>query len=52
MLIIKHQNHFTNGLRSIFLTVVTGWPGFVHDAKVLQDTLVTYGDRFPILPKV
>jgi hypothetical protein len=31
--------------------VVTGWPGSVHDTRVLQDTLITYGDRFPHPPE-
>jgi hypothetical protein len=31
--------------------VVTGWPGSVHDTRVLQDTLITYDDRFPHPPK-
>jgi hypothetical protein len=30
--------------------VVTGWPGFMHDTRVLQDTLVTYSNRFPHPP--
>jgi hypothetical protein len=32
--------------------VVIGWPGSMHDTRVLQDTLITYGDRFPHPPKV
>jgi hypothetical protein len=35
-----------------FTFVVTGWPGSVHDTRVLQDTLITYADRSPIHPKV
>jgi hypothetical protein len=31
--------------------VVTGWPGSVHDTRVLHDTFVTYGDRFPHPPE-
>jgi hypothetical protein len=30
-----------------FIFVVTGWPGSVHDTRVLLDTLVTYKDQFP-----
>jgi hypothetical protein len=28
-----------------FMFVVTGWHGSVHDTRVLQDTVITYGDR-------
>jgi hypothetical protein len=31
--------------------VVTGCPGSVHDTRVLQDTLIMYGDRFPHPPE-
>jgi hypothetical protein len=34
-----------------FTFVVTGWPGSVHDTRVLQDTLITYADRFPHPPE-
>ena len=34
-----------------FTFVVIGWPGSVHDTRVLQDTLITYGDRFPHPPE-
>ena len=34
-----------------FTFVVTGWPGSVHDTRVLQDTLITYADRFPQPPE-
>jgi hypothetical protein len=34
-----------------FTFVVTGWPGSVHDTRVLQDTLIMYRDRFPHPPK-
>jgi hypothetical protein len=34
-----------------FTFVVTGWPGSVHDTRVLQDTLITCGDRFPHPPE-
>ncbi|XP_020396826.1 protein ALP1-like [Zea mays] len=34
-----------------FTFVVTGWPGSVHDTRVLQDTLLTYADRFPHPPE-
>ena len=30
-----------------FTFVVTGWPGSVHDTRVLLDTLVTYKEQFP-----
>jgi hypothetical protein len=30
-----------------FTFVVSGWPGFVHDTRVLLDTLLTYKDEFP-----
>ena len=33
-----------------FIFVVTGWPGSVHDTRVLLDTLVTYKDQFPHPP--
>jgi hypothetical protein len=34
-----------------FTFVVTGWPCLVHDTRVLQDTLITYADRFPHPPE-
>jgi hypothetical protein len=34
-----------------FTFVVTGWLGSVHDTIVLQDTLITYADRFPHPPE-
>jgi hypothetical protein len=34
-----------------FTFVVTGWPGSVHDTRVLQDILITYADRFPQPPE-
>jgi hypothetical protein len=34
-----------------FTFVVTGWLGSVHDTRVLQDTLITYADRFPHPPE-
>jgi hypothetical protein len=34
-----------------FTFVVTGWPGSVHDTRVLQDTLITYADMFPHPPE-
>ena len=34
-----------------FTFVVTGWLGSVHDTRVLQDTLITYEDRFPHPPE-
>jgi hypothetical protein len=34
-----------------FTFVVTGWPSSVHDTRVLQDTLITYADRFPHPPE-
>ena len=34
-----------------FTFVVTGWPGSVHDTRVLQDTLITYADRFAHPPE-
>ena len=33
-----------------FTFAVTGWPGSVHDTRVLLDTLVTYKDQFPHPP--
>jgi len=33
-----------------FTFVVTGWPGSVHDTRVLLDTQVTYKDQFPKPP--
>jgi len=30
-----------------FIFVVTGWPGSVHDTRVLLDTLLTCKDQFP-----
>ena len=33
-----------------FIFVVTGWPGSVHDTRVLLDTLLTYKDQFPHPP--
>jgi hypothetical protein len=30
-----------------FIFIVTGWPGSVHDTRVLLDTLLTYKDQFP-----
>ena len=33
-----------------FIFVVTGWPGSVHDTRVLLDTLLTYKDQFPKPP--
>jgi hypothetical protein len=35
-----------------FTFVVTGWPSSVHDTRVLQDTLITYADRFPHPPEI
>jgi hypothetical protein len=29
-----------------FTFVVTGWPGSVHDTRVLLDTLLKYKDQF------
>jgi hypothetical protein len=29
-----------------FIFVVTGWPGSVHDTRVLLHTLLTYKDQF------
>jgi hypothetical protein len=29
-----------------FTFVITGWPGSVHDTRVLLDTLLTYEDQF------
>jgi hypothetical protein len=34
-----------------FTFVVTGWPGSIHDTRVLHDTVITYDDRFPHPPK-
>ena len=34
-----------------FIFVVTGWPGSVHDSRVLLDTLVTYKEQFPHPPE-
>ena len=34
-----------------FIFVVTGWPGSVHDSRVLLDTLVTYKQQFPHPPE-
>jgi hypothetical protein len=34
-----------------FTFVVTSWPGSVHDTRVLQDTLITYADRFSHPPE-
>ena len=34
-----------------FIFVVTGWPGSVHDRRVLLDTLVTYKEQFPHPPE-
>jgi hypothetical protein len=31
--------------------VLTGWPGSVHDTRVLHDTLIVYGDRFLHTPE-
>ncbi|XP_072148458.1 uncharacterized protein [Setaria viridis] len=33
-----------------FTFAVTGWPGSVHDTRVLLDTLLTYRDQFPHPP--
>lgn len=33
-----------------FTFVVTGWPGSVHDTRVLLDTQLTYKDQFPRPP--
>ena len=33
-----------------FIFVVTGWPGSVHDTRLLLDTLLTYKDEFPHPP--
>ena len=34
-----------------FTFVVNGWPGSVHDTRILMDTLVTYKDQFPHAPE-
>lgn len=33
-----------------FIFVVTGWPGSAHDTRILNDTLLTYAQRFPKPP--
>jgi hypothetical protein len=33
-----------------FTFVVTGWPGSVHDTRVLFNTLLKYKDQFPKPP--
>ena len=34
-----------------FTFVVAGWPGSVHDMRVFNDAMTTYGDRFPHPPE-
>jgi hypothetical protein len=35
----------------MFTFVVTGWPGSVHDSRVLSDTVVTWKQQFPHPPE-
>jgi hypothetical protein len=34
----------------LFTFVVTGWPGSAHDTRILNDTLLTYTQKFPHPP--
>jgi hypothetical protein len=33
-----------------FTFVVTGWPGSAHDTRILNDTLITFANKFPYPP--
>jgi hypothetical protein len=33
-----------------FIFVIIGWPGSAHDTHILNDTLLTYAQKFPHPP--
>jgi hypothetical protein len=33
-----------------FTFVITGWPGSAYDTRILNDTLLTYAQKFPHPP--
>ncbi|KAL5683394.1 hypothetical protein ACJX0J_009779, partial [Zea mays] len=48
---VRFQDHLGFEDFGCNLQLSKGWPGSVHDTRVLQDTLITYADRFPHPPE-